>query len=103
MIVMVKDYCSKHYGEDLSLDEISDYVNMSKNYFCNYFKKNTGENFVQYLRKLRIEIAMRKLREGNEKIGDVAQEVGYRNVSHFSKVFKEETGMNPAEYRSRKY
>mgnify|MGYP002585806393 FL=1 len=55
------------------------------------------------MRKLRIEIAMRKLREGNEKIGDVAQEVGYRNVSHFSKVFKEETGMNPAEYRSRKY
>ncbi len=100
---MVKDYCSKHYGEDLSLDEISDYVNMSKNYFCNYFKEKYRRKFRSILEKAAIEIAMRKLREGNEKIGDVAQEVGYRNVSHFSKVFKEETGMNPAEYRSRKY
>lgn len=103
VIIMVKDYCSKHYGEDISLDAISNYVNMSKNYFCNYFKKNTGENFVQYLKKLRIDIAMRKLREGNEKIGDVAETVGYRNVSHFSKMFKEETGISPVEYRNRRY
>lgn len=101
VITMVKKYCMAHYGEDISLEDISDYVSMSKNYFCSYFKRYTGDSFVQYLKKVRMTVAKEKLRDTNQKIITIAREVGYINDSHFCKLFKEEVGISPAEYRKK--
>lgn len=98
-ILMVKDYCNKHYGEEITLDDISSYVNISKNYFCSYFKKYAGDSFAQYLKKVRIKVAKERLKESNMKIVTIAKEVGYNNSSHFCKMFKEEVGISPAEFR----
>ena len=56
-------------------------------------------NFVNYLKKIRIEEAKRLLEETEEKIIDISQMVGYENEKHFMKTFKSVSGVSPSEYR----
>ncbi|PKM58260.1 MAG: hypothetical protein CVU98_01915 [Firmicutes bacterium HGW-Firmicutes-3] len=99
-INIVYNYCSQYYYKDISLDYIAAKVNMSKNYFCTYFKKKTGNSFNTYLTTLRIDIAKEYLLYSNKKISDIAIEIGYLSASHFGNVFKKNTGMTPMEYRA---
>ena len=52
-----------------------------------------------YITQLRIRYACDLLKSGKYKIGDIAEEVGYKNVYYFSKVFKAQTGSTPSEYK----
>jgi two-component system response regulator YesN len=61
----------------------------------------TGDTFVSYLNKYRIEKAKTKLREGRYLIYEISEMVGYQNPTYFSQVFKSITGMSPSEYVSR--
>jgi two-component system, response regulator YesN len=101
IIDMVKKYCENNYGKDISLDLISDNINMAKNYFCSFFKKNTGKNFWDYLTELRIEKAKNMLKKTTLKVNVISIEVGYKNSSHFGRIFKEYVGMSPAEYKEK--
>ena len=63
------------------------------------FKREMGMNFSVFLKKFRISHAKRLLKTTDMKIYEVAQECGYSNSNYFTKVFKEVTGISPAEYR----
>ena len=80
---------------------ISEYVSMSKNYFCSFYKKKTGESFWDYVTNLRINKAKELLETTDIKIGIIAEKVGYKNISYFCKIFKETLGISPAEYKQR--
>lgn len=100
VIRRAKQFCSKHYGDNIGLQEVADYVNMSKTYFSSYFKAHTGCTFLAYLTHLRLDVAKYRLTHTNEKIVDIARAVGYHNTSHFIRLFREELHMTPQEYRS---
>lgn len=65
-------YIEQHFNEDISLEDVAAYLNVSAGYFCTIFKKNIGENFKGYLNKYRVEQAKRILSENpNIKIKDL--------------------------------
>ncbi|WP_019909441.1 helix-turn-helix domain-containing protein [Paenibacillus sp. HW567] len=87
------------YAEDISLQSVADRINVNASYLSRVFKQETGENFVSFLTRLRMEKAKHMLKEKNVKVYEVAERVGYPNTAYFSKLFKKLCGMSPEEYR----
>ena len=93
------NYISGHYHENITLEVIAQAINLNPVYFSSIFKKETGENFVDYLHKYRIEIAKTRLREEDTPIINIALELGYYDAKYFSKLFKKYVGVKPSDYR----
>lgn len=91
----------ERYNENLSLDEISHAISVSKNYFCYLFKREVGMSLWNYLTTVRLRYAKKLLEETDLKAYEIAFLVGYDNPSYFSKVFKRQEQMTPNEYRDR--
>lgn len=94
-------YVNDHYGKDLSMAEVANRINLNYSYFSLLFKEKTGMNFVEYLKKVRIEKAMELLKNTGLKINEISGMVGYNNTKHFATIFREYTGISPREYRER--
>lgn len=92
-------YIADHYKESLSLEIVATEVNLNPVYFSNVFKKETGENFVDYLHKYRIEVAKERLRREDSPVINIALELGYSDAKYFSKIFKKYVGIKPTDYR----
>lgn len=93
------EYIDKNYQEDINLNKISNYVSLSKNYFCNIFKKETGITIWDYLIRIRMEEAKRMLLETEQKTYEISERVGYDDPSYFGRLFKKYTGFTPMEFR----
>ncbi len=93
------EYIEKNFQEDINLNKISNYVSLSKNYFCNIFKKETGMTIWDYLIRIRMEEAKKMLLETGQKAYDVSERVGYDDPSYFGRLFKKYTGFTPIEFR----
>lgn len=96
-----KAYIRDNYVRKLSLQEISDRAMMSKSYFANLFKQETGMTVWNYVVSLRMEESRRQLMNTSKKMYEIAQEVGYENSVYFTQIFKEYYGFTPAEYKKR--
>lgn len=96
------DFIDKHYMEFITLESISAHISMNPGYFSTYFKNQTGEKFIDYLVRIRMEKAM-ALIEKNPDIKSFAlcDSVGYKSVPYFYKIFRSFTGMTPAEYKEK--
>lgn len=102
LIAEAKQYIEKNYAdENMSLNEVANYVNMSPCHFSTVFSQETGETFIQYLTNIRIKKAKGLLNTSNMKTGEIALEVGYQNPHYFSYIFKKVVGCKPRDYRSR--
>ena len=95
-------YVKENFSDvGLSVSDIAEYVGLSKNYFLTCYKEYTENSIWDYVTEVRIEAAKHYLISGQEKIGAVARMVGYESEYHFSRKFKEWTGVSPKEYRNR--
>ena len=92
-------YIHTHYAQIRRVSEVSDMLLLSTEYFCRIFKQETGTTFNNYLTSYRIQTAKKLLETTDMKIADVAEAVGYPNLSYFSRVFKSKTGATPFHYR----
>ncbi|EXX85211.1 AraC family transcriptional regulator [Paenibacillus darwinianus] len=92
-------YIEEHYTEPLSLLQVADAVNVSRNYFSEMFKWVTGQNFIDYLIALRMKRAKELLQGSSLKVYEVAEQSGFNDVKHFSKQFKKLVGLSPAEFQ----
>jgi two-component system response regulator YesN len=95
-----KAYIERNLSKELSLEEVADMLGLNASYFSQLFKQMTGETFVHYRIKRRMELAKRLLATAHHKITDVSYEVGYADHPHFTKTFKKFTGYTPSEYRT---
>jgi len=98
-IRMAKQYVKQHFGEPITLEEVCEKAGFSVSYFSALFKKETGEGFLKYLTKVRIEEAKTLLRETDMAVSEICEQVGYLDRKHFTHTFRKATGLNPAEYR----
>ena len=99
-ILKAQEYLAQHFHDELiSLETVSEVVNLNSSYFSTLFKKNCGKGFFEYLLDLRLTEAKRLLANSECSIAEVAQKVGYRDPKHFSKVFKKACQIKPNEYR----
>ncbi|MCH3962168.1 MAG: response regulator [Solobacterium sp.] len=95
----VKKYLDEHYNQDISLDWVSEHVNISPYYFSKLFKQEMGCGFNNYLTRIRMEKAKRLLEDTQMPIKEVCAEVGYSDPNYFSRLFKRWTGLAPTELR----
>lgn len=99
LISAAKHYIDANYHRDLSLEEVSREIGLSPQYFSRFFKEETGENFIDYLTRIRINEAKRLLRDKNLSVKEVCYQVGYNDPNYFSKIFKKVTGYNPSGFK----
>lgn len=98
-IRMAKKYINDHIRENVSLDLVSKEVGLNPAYFSTVFKKETGQNFMEYVTAVRMETARTLLTRSGRDVIDIACEVGYADVKYFSRLFKKHTSLTPTEYR----
>ncbi len=100
VIEAILRYVDAHYCEDINRSDLANLVYISPDYCSRIFRRETGKSLARYVQEKRIEKA-KKLLEGELSVKNAALQAGYSNFSYFSKVFRELTGMTPAEYRQK--
>ncbi len=98
-ITEAKRYMQQHYQETLRLEDVSSAVGFNATYFSTLFKRETGQNFTDYLTELRIGKAKELLCADMLSVQDVAGQVGYQDLKYFSRLFKKMTGVSPSDYK----
>lgn len=74
---------------------------MTPAYLSTLFKKQTGESLLKFISQVRVEAAKSLLEEG-KSVSEVAEMVGFRDVSTFIRVFKKQTGLTPGQFSQNK-
>jgi two-component system response regulator YesN len=83
----------------VNLELLSEQFHYSPNYLNFIFKKETGMTVYDYLTRCRMEKAKQLLADGEKKVYEVAEAVGYTHTAYFSNLFKKHTGQSPKEFR----
>lgn len=92
-------YIDEHYDEELNIEEVAHIFTLSQSYFSYLFKSITSKTFTEYLNGLRISKAMEFLKNTDKRVLDISYDVGFNNINHFNRVFKQQTGISPIVYR----
>ena len=100
VIVRAREYIDSNFSStNLSLYSTAAYVGISPNHLSTVFSRETGENFIEYLTRVRIERAKLLLKNTAMKSVDIANETGFSDPHYFSYIFKKNTGLSPREFR----
>lgn len=94
-------YVDDHFQENLTLVSVAERFHIEKSYFSRLFRKETGENFVLYICRRRMEKAVEYMKKTDINLTEIAFMVGYDDYTYFNKVFRKTMGVSPREYRSR--
>ena len=92
---------TEYFNQGITLGEIAKQLCVTETYLSTQLKKETGKTFTEIVRKHRIPLVKQLLLETSLKLTEIAKKVGYADAKYMSKVFKEEVGMLPAEYRKK--
>lgn len=92
-------YVSIHLNRRISLDEVAEVLHLNASYFSRMFKKETGETFIEYVTRMKMERAKEMLDQTSNTVGEICEQLGYDNQSYFIKTFKAHSGLTPMEYR----
>lgn len=90
-------YIKENYDKEISVDKISRIAGLSRTYFSPIFKSVTGHTIVHYINLVRCRNAAKLLRSGKYRVNDVALQCGFRNMSYFTKTYKQVMGVLPSE------
>ncbi|MEE3487965.1 MAG: response regulator [Bulleidia sp.] len=93
-------YMEEHYNEHIQLNDVADHVYVSQWHLSKLINSEMNKNFSELLNGIRIRHAKELLKDSSYRIQDVADQVGFQDLPHFSRVFKKTTGMTPNEYRN---
>ncbi|MGL4572059.1 MAG: response regulator [Clostridium sp.] len=101
LIEKAKEYVDSNYSDsEISVEKLCGHLHVSPTYFSTIFKRETGENFVNYLTTVRLDAAVNLLNTTDYKSYIIAQNVGYPEPNYFSYVFKKRFGVSPSKYRT---
>lgn len=92
-------YMSKHYEEDMTLNDVATRYDLSCSHFTRQFKAVTGFGFKEYLIALRIRAAARLLINTNLSVTEIALKCGFNDSNYFGDAFKRVKGVSPRDYR----
>lgn len=99
LVKRARQLIEEYYNQGITLEETAQKLCVSEEYLSSQFKKETGASFTETVRKFRIDKVKELLLHSGMKLNQIADLVGYSDPKYMSKVFKEEVGMLPAEYR----
>lgn len=99
LVIKARALMKQYYSTGITLEEVADKLHISDEYLSTLFKKETGVTFSETIRGYRIERVKELLKTSRLKINEIAGLAGYSDAKYMSRVFKEEVGMSPNEYR----
>lgn len=100
---LLNNYYDSEKPETLGLPSVAyfaDELNLSANYFGDLMKKETGKSAKEYIQIKIVEFAKRKIIDSHKTAREIAHELGFKYSQHFSRMFKNETGYTPNEFRN---
>lgn len=92
-------YIQQHVEEEISRASVADYVGLNPAYLSRLFKKETGQSLIDFLISVKMNRTRELLDTTDMTVSAIAQQVGYSNFSHFTKMFRKQFDVNPQEYR----
>ena len=101
IVVKAQKWIEQHHMRPIDYNRLAQKHQMSRRSLERRFKQTTGVTPLGYLQEVRVEAAKRLLEEGSQPFDEIADMVGYEDVSFFRKVFVRLTGLRPREYRQR--
>lgn len=99
-LMQARELLHGRFNDSLSLIEVATIVGVHPTHLARTFKKHYRITVGEYLRRLRLDWATRRLSETEDSIADIASAAGFYDQSHFSHLFKQHTGFTPAEFRA---
>jgi two-component system, response regulator YesN len=99
LINRVISYIKKNIENDLSLKEISSYVNVHPNYLSAVFKKEVGKTLIEYINEQKIAAIKLYMDHTNLSISEISYTFNFNHSSYFSRFFKKHTGLTPRNYK----
>lgn len=100
VVAELENHINSHYMDQISVTSLADHVRLSPAYMCVLFKQVSGQTINQYITKTRLMNAKRMLEDVSISIEEVCYGTGYLSTSYFSRLFKQNTGLTPSEYRN---
>lgn len=95
-----RNFIHQQADDRLSLTRVAQEVNVSPNYLSEKFKRVTGENFVAYINRQRVQKAKSLLLNPKLRVSEIAFAVGFQSLSQFNRVFKKLTDKSPTDFRT---
>ena len=95
----VAEYVLNHMSEPITVDSLAHQFGVNRSYLSTIFKKECGESPAVYIKRKKIEEACRILRSSDKSISEISLALGFSSQSHFTRVFREQTGKTPLKYR----
>lgn len=95
----VIDHIENHLSENITVAELAQIAHFNPSYFIRFFKKNTGISPIHYLNQTRLEKAKKMLSYSDLNISEISEKIGFNDLFHFSKSFKNYTGFSPSEFK----
>ena len=92
-------YMQSNMAENITVEEISELIYVSKSYLSRYFKQKTGMSLIEYLRLLRINTAKKLLVSTDSSVEEISSIIGYNSSKYFCRAFRTCTGMSPTEFK----
>jgi len=99
VISEVKKYIDEHIGEKISRSDIADYVFLNENYLSRLFHKEVGCSISNYILDKRLALSKKLLIQTKLSVSEIGERVGYDTTTYFIRIFKQETGKTPNEFR----
>ena len=91
-------FVAENYAQNIDIQVVAKFCDLTIPAFCNYFKKNINQTFTYFTNEYRINQACKMLLDGSN-IVDICYQCGFNNVSYFGRVFKQFKGTNPSQFR----
>ena len=98
IVVNVKKYIVEHIEEKLTLNNVAEVFNISPNYLSILFSKHNDVGFSDFINQSKIEAAKKMLEDGDLKVYEISDILGFESAFYFSRVFKKITGLSPRDY-----
>lgn len=98
-VIKAQKYVQTHLGEKISLTEVAEHLHLNSSYFSRMYKKETGEGFIEYVTRVKMEKALELLDQSIKTVEQIAYELGFESKSYFLKTFKRFYGLSPKSFK----
>lgn len=95
-------YIENHYAEPITVQTAADEMGFSASHFMKFFRQTMHTTFTNYLNNYRLTIAGRLLLATDDSVLDVSEKSGFNNLSYFNRLFRQQFGVTPREYRGKR-
>lgn len=93
------NYIDKHYGDNISLRDLADELDINNAYLSRIFKKEVGLSVTDYINKVRVEQAKSLIQQSHKKMYEIAELTGFNSTQRFFAIFKKFVGQSPGDYK----